>query len=199
MEVLLIGEAKMKIVLTAEETKKYALDIPEPSKEAHKARRAFWNVLDEARRRARFDPAGDKVLVQFYPMESGGCEIFVTKLGILSPSTAKLVSESDRVTLLSKSRAFYAFSTADDAIGAAVAIKNHPSGVIPKGDLYFLSGIGYVIAIEEFGKGDEQCEFASLIEYGRRLSSELASYISEHGVLLIKETAIKEISAKKQA
>ena len=102
MEVLLIGEAKMKIVLTSEEAKGYRLDLSDPAKDTQRSRRALWSVLDDARKSVSFDPSGDKVLVQLYPMKSGGCEIFVTKLGILSEASARLVSDSDRVTLLSK-------------------------------------------------------------------------------------------------
>ena len=196
MEVLLIGEAKMKIVLTAEETKKYGLDVPDPSKDTHRTRRAFWNVLDDARKQVKFDPWGDKVLVQFYPMKSGGCEIFVTKLGILSQTSAKLVSDSDRITLLSKKRCFYAFSSPENLHRAAKAIKNHPSGVVPKGDLYFLDNVGYVLAIEEYGRGEEFSEFAPIMEFGKRLPEIMATYIAEHGTLQISDTAVETASSQ---
>ncbi len=185
----------MKIVLTKAETKKYRLDIPDPTADTQRARRAFWNVLDDARKTVSFDPSDDKVLVQFYPMKSGGCEIFVTKLGILSQASARLVSDSDRITLLSKRCGFYAFAREEDMRRAVRTIKNHPSGVIPKGDLYFLENIGYVLMIEEYGRGDEQAEFPSVLEFGKRLPADISCYISEHGTLKISENAIDVISA----
>lgn len=185
----------MKIVLTSEEAKGYRLDLSDPAKDTQRSRRALWSVLDDARKSVSFDPSGDKVLVQLYPMKSGGCEIFVTKLGILSEASARLVSDSDRVTLLSKGYGFYAFSTSEDLYRAVLTIKNHPSGIIPKGDLYFLDNVGYVLKIEEYGRGREGIEFMSILEFGKRLPSELSSYITEHGTLLASSNAIETISA----
>ena len=47
-------------------------------------RRAFWSILDEAKHRTGFDAASEKVFVQVYPSKSGGCEMYVTKLGMFS-------------------------------------------------------------------------------------------------------------------
>ena len=90
MEFLLIGESKIKIVLNRKEAERYHLDTSTPDVSGPGARRIFWSILEEAKREVGFDPAGDKVLIQLYPLKGGGCEIFVTKLGILSESSARL-------------------------------------------------------------------------------------------------------------
>ena len=185
----------MKIILTKEEAREYSLDLGDTVKDTQRSRRILWRVLDDARKSVSFDPSGDKVLVQLYPMKEGGCEIFVTKLGILSEASARLVSDSDRITLLSKSLGFYLFASAEDLHRAARAIKNHPSGIIPKGDLYYVDNVGYVLMIEEYVRGRDGAEFMSILEFGKKLSAELASYISEHGNLLFADNALDMISA----
>ena len=180
MEVLLIGEAKLKIILTEEEVKKYRLEITEPCKDTARTRRVLWNILETARGRVSFDPSGDKVLIQLYPTGEGGCEMFVTKLGILSPSSAKLVSGSDRITLLTKRRALYLFERAEDLLYAARAIKNHPSAVLPRGDIFISESGTVVLSVEEYGRGDDISEFSCLMELGERLPADMLHYVTEH-------------------
>ena len=52
-------------------------------------RKAFWRILDEAKNRTGFDTSGDRVFVQVYPSKAGGCEMFVTKLTVVSEKDSK--------------------------------------------------------------------------------------------------------------
>ena len=81
MEFLLIGESKIKIVLSSAEAKKQGLDTTSADVSGPLARRVLWRILDMAKTEVGFDPKGDKVLIQLYPLANGGCELFVTKLG----------------------------------------------------------------------------------------------------------------------
>lgn len=191
----MIGEAKLKIVLTEEEIKKYRLDVSEPCKDTAKTRRGLWNILEAAREKVSFDPSGDKVLIQLYPTKGGGCEIFVTKLGILSPSSAKLVSGSDRITLLTKRKSFYLFESGESLLAAVRAIKNHPSGVMPRGDIFLSDSGRLILSVEEYGRGDDLPEFPSLIEFGERLSPDMAYYVTEHYKKYSDGNAPERISA----
>ena len=99
MEFLLIGESKIKIVLTRSEADEMNLvggDISDADN-----RRVFWRLIGMAKERVGFDPAGDKLLIQLYPMKEG-VELFVTKLGILPDASARLVARSDKISLLSE-------------------------------------------------------------------------------------------------
>jgi len=82
MELILISDSKLKVMLSAEDMRRYDLNCEKLEDEDAASRRAFWNILDEARQRTGFDPAGERVFVQLYPSKSGGCEMFVTKLGL---------------------------------------------------------------------------------------------------------------------
>lgn len=179
MEFLLIGDSKIKIVLSREEAERYGLDKSSTDVADPAARRALWKILECAKERAGFDPAGDKVLIQLYPLKDGRCELFVTKLGILSESSARLVAKSDRVSMLSKKRLFYSFEDIDYLISAARVIKALSGDLIPKADVY-TDGVRFYLAIDEYGKGGESLEFPSILEFGCCLTADFSAYICEH-------------------
>ncbi len=193
MEFLLIGDSKIKIVLSKEEAERYRLDTASPDISGPSARRIFWRILEQAKLQVGFDPAGDKVLIQLYPLKNGGCELFVTKLGILSESSARLVSKSDRIAMLSKKRSIYAFDSLEDIIGAARAIKARSGDVSPNSDVY-TENDKYYLAIEEYGKGGEPVEFPCILEFGTGITAELSTYISEHADRLTDGDGIERFS-----
>lgn len=84
MELIVISDSKLKIMLTSEDLREYSLDCSTLDYENTETRRAFWSILDEAKHRTGFDAASEKVFVQVYPSKKGGCEMYVTKLGIFS-------------------------------------------------------------------------------------------------------------------
>ena len=70
MEFLLVGESKLKIVASEEEMIEYKLEDYSSNVSGAILRRSFLRVLDIAKSEVGFDPAGDKVLIQFYPIKS---------------------------------------------------------------------------------------------------------------------------------
>jgi negative regulator of genetic competence, sporulation and motility len=194
LEFLLIGESKIKIVLSSAEAKKQGLDTSSTDVSGPLARRVLWRILDMAKTEVGFDPKGDKVLIQLYPLANGGCELFVTKLGILSESSARLVSKSDRIAMLSKSRSLYRFDDLSDIISASRAVKSITGDLSPKSDVY-LDGDKYYLSIEEYGKGGEPVEFPCILEFGMGLTAELSSYIYEHADRLTDGDGIDRFSS----
>ncbi len=79
MELIIISESKLKIMLNADEVKKY--DLETGCQGDISGRAAFRNILKEARDKCGFDAVGERVFVQYYPERGGGCEMFITKLG----------------------------------------------------------------------------------------------------------------------
>lgn len=82
MELILISDSKLKIMMTSEDMSAYDLNFENLDYDNTETRRAFWNILDEAKHKTGFDAASDKVFIQLYPSKSGGCEMYVTKLGV---------------------------------------------------------------------------------------------------------------------
>ena len=81
MELIVISENKLKVMLTADDMRHYNLDCDTIDTKGAPARQAFRSILDDARAQTGFDTGKDKIFVQLYPGKSGGCEMFVTRLG----------------------------------------------------------------------------------------------------------------------
>ena len=133
MEFLLIGESKIKIVLTRREAE--TMNLGGGDIGGADSRRAFWQLINKAKTEVGFDPKGDKLLIQLYPMNDG-LELFVTKLGLLPDSSAKMVSRSNRVSLLSRKRSLYAFDNLENLISASRAIRSAAGEIELEGDVY---------------------------------------------------------------
>jgi negative regulator of genetic competence, sporulation and motility len=192
MKFLLVSEAKLKITLTSKEMREYSID-PETVDHFNSAsRRGFWRVLEIARTRVGFDASGDKILIQFYPINAGECEVFVTKLGILSPQNSRLVLKSDRVNTLERQCSYYLFSDREDLVIVAREISGLSS---VESSLYSLGDGKLVLSVFEYKKGGEQTEFPILVEYSRRLSADLEGYLLEHGELLVEGCAIERLAS----
>ena len=79
MELIRIGENKIKIMLSASDMSAY--DLPSESFDYcdEAVREAFRAVLKDAGKKTGLDFSGGRLSIQLYPSKSGGCEMFVTK------------------------------------------------------------------------------------------------------------------------
>lgn len=85
MDLIKINENKLKIMLTSVDMQSYSLCADELDCTNIETREAFRSIMNEARSRTGFDAEGNQIYVQLYPSKEGGCELFVTKLGLLCP------------------------------------------------------------------------------------------------------------------
>lgn len=83
MDLIKISDNKLKIMLSATDMHSFALDADKMDYTNSKTREAFRHILEEARDRTGFDAKGNQIYVQLYPSRGGGCEMFVTKLGVV--------------------------------------------------------------------------------------------------------------------
>ena len=193
MEFLLIGETKLKIIMDRSDVNEYKIDVKSPDCADPACRRAVWNILDRAKKEVGFDPTGDKVLVQFYPTKNSECEVFVTKLGVLSSASAKIVSRSDRIAMLSREKNIYFFDSLESLTLASRAIKKTHS-FCPAGDVYMADGGHYFLVVEEYAKGGEKFEFPQILEFGKILSADFSIYLPEHAKLIAEGDGIERFS-----
>ncbi len=193
MEFLVINESKLKIIMTPEDTERYEFSAANADYDSPDTRRIFWRIIDEATARVGFDPKGDKILIQFYPSRDGGCEIFVTKLGALSPTAARLVTRSENVTMLSRERFLYLFDDFESLRRAAklVSLKS-----LPKSDAYEAPNGHFFLSLEERG-GADGGEYHCISEFAKRCPREISYYASEHYRCIAKGNAIEKIAAMK--
>ena len=82
MDFIRIGTNKLKIMLTREDAAHYALCPDTADHTDTKTRRAFRAILTDIKAKTDFDAAEDKVYIQIFPSREGGCELFVTKMGL---------------------------------------------------------------------------------------------------------------------
>lgn len=80
MDLVLISSTKLKILLSPVDMAAYSLTCDNIDYDNTETRRAFWDILDVAKHKTGFDAASDRVFIQVYPLKSGGCEMYVTKL-----------------------------------------------------------------------------------------------------------------------
>ena len=82
MEWIRISPHKLKIMLSAEDARRYALDCQQAELSDTLTRAAFREILTDMQSETGFDAGDDKIYIQMYPSKAGGCELFVTKMGL---------------------------------------------------------------------------------------------------------------------
>ncbi|MBE6546873.1 MAG: adaptor protein MecA [Ruminococcaceae bacterium] len=82
MELILVNESKLKVMLTEEDLEDFALKAEELDYSNTETKRLFWDILSRAKHSVGFNTDGMRVLVQLFPSRAGGCEMYITKLGI---------------------------------------------------------------------------------------------------------------------
>ena len=78
MELIKISQTKLKVMLSAEDVKRFELKVDNVCDISKRS--AFRNILKEVKDICGFDASGERVFVQYFPEKSGGCEMFITKL-----------------------------------------------------------------------------------------------------------------------
>ena len=78
MELIHIGEGKLKVMLTEADMALYALDTALSDGGGAEARRVVRDILDAAGAPLGFAAAQDKICIQIFRGRGGGCELFVS-------------------------------------------------------------------------------------------------------------------------
>lgn len=192
MELILISEKKLKVMLTAADMELYELTCDNLDYDNTETRRAFWNILDEAKRRTGFDAARDRVFVQVYPSKSGGCEMYVTKLR----QDTRSATEQNAAVRLSpeppEEDAVFAFKVLPDLL--TVCGKLSERGCTPDSSVYLdENGERYFLVFgRDVGAGREP-PYTFITEYGVKLDSGLINYIREHCDCICRGNAVRTL------
>ena len=96
MEIILISECKLKIALREEDLAAFEIRADELDYSNTETKRMFWDLLTRAKQKTGFDTDGQRVLVQLYPSKDGGCEMFVTKIGLLDEERSEKEEKHDK-------------------------------------------------------------------------------------------------------
>ncbi len=211
MEFILISENKIKVILTNEDLQEFELDADELDYSNTDTKRMFWDVLSRAKHSTGFDTDGQKVLVQLYPSRCGGCEMFVTKIGVLSSDeetphptdkTPPIISE--KITVKGKQRSRYADRKRYAAFGfdslpqmLSVCRQLQSSGYSAESLAYIDEAGRYYLFLSNVDTSGYTPldEYSFICEFGAIENQETAKYyLAEHGRLICPKNAVSVLS-----
>ena len=183
MEVILISDDKVKITLTEEDLREFAIDCDAAEEDGELCRR-FKDVLRRADDICGTSIGESRVLVQLFRSRAGGCELFVTRLSPALPTGAGGAADGT----------VYVF----DSLGALVAACRllNARGYGANSAAFSTDGGEYALLLPEFPSGAPvPLAAACLDEYGVRRTDEKARlYISEHAHAICADGAAKILS-----
>ncbi|MCL2212401.1 MAG: adaptor protein MecA [Oscillospiraceae bacterium] len=218
MELLLISDSKLKVMLSPRDMAQYELTCENIDYDNTETRRAFWNILNEAKHQTGFDAAADRVFIQVYPSKGGGCEIFVTKIDVgakggRSPKNEsatlaekKVKSEKPSVKSTSVSRrkltkSVFRFDDMGAMLSACYHLENFNSFVSSSAFASKGSKHCYLSLEWEEEQGDiyennrRKMRFAPAMEYGEQLAEKSSlAYIHEHCQCISPYNAIEALA-----
>ena len=185
MELLRIGEKKLKVTLSGEDMEHYRLDGDSMDYDTTETRSAFWQILDEAKQKTGFDAGGGKIFVQIYPSRAGGCEMYVTLVGKEDGEGTELPQKS--------TEGIYCFDSLTVLLNVCRMLDE--VGYSEKSSAYTADGVYYLVISERRRIGVYGSrplgEYSFLEEYGTRLFGGVRlSYLREHGRCLREGDAV---------
>ena len=216
MELIRISDSKLKITLTSDDMAQYELDCDTMDYDNTDTRRAFREIFDHAKSMTGFDTAGDRLFIQLYPSREGGCELYVTKLGLICAEKREHESSRSHATLphsISEAAheaspypiplgcgerdrmGAYRFERLESLLCVCRQLSRrgyaaHSSAYRDERDRY------YLILRERMGAFGVPCgEFSFISEFGTPENAEhVRIYISEHGTPICEGNAVNTLS-----
>ena len=186
MELIRIGEEKLKLTLSPEDMGRFGLDAEYLDWSDTGTRRAMWSILDEAKRRCGFDAARDKVLVRVFPSLAGGCEIFVTCVGGRSAGCGNDFSLKVLDGAPREEDSVYSFDGISELLDCCRALAR--SGFCGNSRAFSCDDGRALLVLSE------QCATAQ--EFGEKQKDGRAEiYIGEHTSPICEKDAVKVLSA----
>ena len=185
MEIIRIGENKLKLILTDEDLARHHLRLEGLDYDNTETRRVLWQILDEAKQITGFDAAAERTLVQAYPGRKSGCEIYVTRL-------------SSREPILRGRHSVYRF---EDILSLAAVARELLRGERRYESALYRDECGaYYLVLKEhlqssIQKEDQLSPLSFIEEYAPRLrSTSFFPYIREHGACLKEREALEALA-----
>ena len=177
MELILISNSKLKIMLSAEDMKKYNIECDGGSA----LRQGFKPVLEIAHDDCGFDIESGRLLVQVFPSRGGGCEMFVTR--VASSCTDRMRDASVCIF---------------DSIQSMVSLCRvlHSRGLGKESEAYALPEGAFALILPELDRDEKlPLEAAVIGEFGYRRDCErIEGYIKEHARAIFAENAVQRLA-----
>ena len=191
MDMILISDTKLKIMLSPLDMEEFSLTGDDMDYSKSETRRAFRSILDKAKHFTGFDAACTRVFIQVYPSRSGGCELYVTKLGRsdFSSDDRKRIDSDDKIGNAARSDdivqndpycSVYRFDTMNLMLSAVSRL--HGMGFDGHSSAYTENnGTRCYLAISTDGHEAPYDRYSFIGEYGESLDRDILKlYINEY-------------------
>lgn len=203
MEYIQITDSKLKIICEEEELQRYGLSAQSIEYKDEGSRKLIEDILDGAKRSLGFESKKYRILVQLFPCADGGCEIFISRLGLLNDTEGKRKKDSEKADERKNSdrphesrEELFFFERLDYLIEVCKRLSRIDDS--KKSDAFYLEGEGYFLlvelesdALEEYGIATLD-EFSFICEFGERLNAKARyPYLCERAKRLCKSNAVK--------
>lgn len=187
MELIVISESKLKVTLTPADMETYGLDFDGEDYDTTEGRRAIWRLFADVKERCGFDATGDRVLVQIWQSDDGGCELYVSKMPP-APPVMRTPAGSRYV------KSLYVFDALSDMLEVCRELAHHtysrPSEVWVGDD-----GRWFLILESRSAGGDGLDELSFIEEYGTRERSPMAlTVLAEHARPIAQGDAVARMA-----
>lgn len=208
MELIVIGENKLKIMMNQSDMERFGLDENEFYLSVTDTRKILDRILQNCPVKTGFETIlpSDKILIQLYPEKCGGCELFVTKIELdsecdskeedifmppvnderfLLPGTTQKKTESRRINLT------YSFEELDFLIAACKEL--HKIGFGGKSSFHRdQEGKYYLMISTVKGENEKSPPISFISEFGELENTDRTSlYLSEYGECIIEKDAVE--------
>ena len=202
MEYILINESKLKIICEKEDLLPYGINAEALEYSDASSRKFIEVLLEEAKAKHGFETSKYRVLIQLFPDTDGGCEIFVSKLGLLkkeSETTEKKENIQKRASIEPMKKIFF-FEKLDFLLEACKRLSFLPH--CKKSSVFYIAEKGYYLyfehntvgELEEYGINTLN-EYSFMLEYGEAQNEkENLPYLNEYAKCICKENAVEILS-----
>ena len=196
MELRLVNENKLKIILTNEDMDSYDITYEEMNYDDNmNTRHVLREILDKAKNQIGFDAGSEKLYVQAHRDKSGGCFMYVTKMGSPSqqyhqgdPYTYEKKFRSVLCSGVKKKRVLYMFGNSETLL--EVCNQLNSANYSGRSDI-FADDEKYYLYIDD--NRDKSVDFLS--EYGVLINNPFfCFYLDEHTKKIMSSDAVKKFS-----
>ena len=194
MELILISSNKLKVILDADEARKYKITDCDGGISGSD-KKCFHEILDDIYRLSGFDTRSDNLSIEIFESKSGGCEMFITRQSERKTYTQKQIKNLCRECLSENVTLAYIFKTMNDLISVCKLLGNK---TLPaKSRAFSVGDKNFYLILTFFSLFTPELytslEFIS--EYGERIAADgLEDYLDEYGKEFCHSEAIETLS-----
>jgi len=193
MELLLITKTRLKIVMTSEDMKKYAITCDDADTDEDEIRAVLRSILEQAKNKVGFDLNGNGVSVKMFPSKDGGCEMYVTRARDENTSLPVPVHRKKR-----EQDTVFGFFTLQDLLDACRHLMRSAEILQSRAyeDAYKKKYYLLLRTEERDAFGKNPCLWSVANEYGRMLKSDgTLWWLTEHCHCFCERDAVKTLGA----